>query len=442
MKKYKLIFICSFLSMTLASTASANDNYRRQIHLNSAQYPYMYMPTDNGIYSIRSAAEITYNPVASSPGRYQPKYMWYPADYPIKDVISTKVATFTAVTSNRGDNNLLLLIEKSATTDVTPDFITKGSNSCIEQIEMQWGEDYGWPDERNSVYITVRGDHAGVYMHPRVKTANKYYPEWTKIFDGEVNFISTAEENYELVICYNDTLGNSRVVVSADSGKCAKWSEIYSTDKFKIINVEHDGDFYCVYGENIVSVSTDGGGSWTESRPPFLVSDILYEYPAVYAAEASDTISRMWRSDDFGVTWNVYRTIPTDPTGIVDMCYAGGCASSFVMYTGSGNIYSLPNYYGQQDEEILFNGTPTDVKENIEADDIEVYLASSDAGLWVSISVDVPQWSATLYNSNGICVAQKTGEGSEIFLSADSEGTHILVVKAGGRVVKKKIAIK
>ena len=437
------IFIClsSLLCLSLASTASANDNYRRQIHLNSDQYPYMYMPTDNGIYSIRSASEITYNPVASSPGRYQPKYMWYPADYAIKDVISTKVATFTAVTSNKGDNNLLLLIEKSATTDVTPDFITQGSNSCIEQIEMQWGEDYGWSDERNSVYITVRGDHAGVYMHPRVKTANKYYPEWTKIFDGEVNFISTAEENYELVICYNDTLGNSRVVVSADGGKCEKWREIYSTDKFNIINVEHDGDFYCVYGKDVVTVSTDGGGSWTESRPPFLVSDVLYEYPAVYASEASDTISRMWRSDDFGVTWNVYRTIPTDPTGIVDMCYAGGCASSFVMYTGSGNIYSLSNYYGHE-EDILFNGTPTSIVENTEADGFNISLTNSDSDLLVNIGTDIPQWSATLYNSNGVCVAQKEGTGSEMFLSTDSKGTHILVVKAGGRVVKKKIALK
>jgi hypothetical protein len=47
-----------------------------------------------------------------------------------------------------------------------------------------------------------------------------------------------------------------------------------------------------------------------------------------------------------------------------------------------------------------------------------------------------------LYNSNGIRVAQKEGAGSEMFLSTDSKGTHILVVKAGGRVVKKKIALK
>ena len=58
------------------------------------------------------------------------------------------------------------------------------------------------------------------------------------------------------------------------------------------------------------------------------------------------------------------------------------------------------------------------------------------------MNVGIPVWSAMLYNSNGIRVAQKEGAGSEMFLSTDSKGTHILVVKAGDRVVKKKIALK
>ena len=51
-------------------------------------------------------------------------------------------------------------------------------------------------------------------------------------------------------------------------------------------------------------------------------------------------------------------------------------------------------------------------------------------------------WSATLSNSVGVTVARRSGEGSEIILPATSKGTHILVVKAGGRVVKKKVFIK
>ena len=51
-------------------------------------------------------------------------------------------------------------------------------------------------------------------------------------------------------------------------------------------------------------------------------------------------------------------------------------------------------------------------------------------------------WSATLSNSVGVTVACRSGEGSEIILPATSKGTHILVIKAGGRVVKKKVFIK
>jgi hypothetical protein len=51
-------------------------------------------------------------------------------------------------------------------------------------------------------------------------------------------------------------------------------------------------------------------------------------------------------------------------------------------------------------------------------------------------------WSATLYNSVGVVVARRSGEGSEIVLPATSKGTHILVVNADGRVVKKKLLIK
>ena len=61
------------------------------------------------------------------------------------------------------------------------------------------------------------------------------------------------------------------------------------------------------------------------------------------------------------------------------------------------------------------------------------------------LSVDLgtaTEWSATLYNSNGVTVAQQQGTGSEIFLSTDSKGTHILVVKAGGKVVKKKVLLR
>ena len=60
----------------------------------------------------------------------------------------------------------------------------------------------------------------------------------------------------------------------------------------------------------------------------------------------------------------------------------------------------------------------------------------------VTLPGEAAAWSATLSNSNGITVARRSGEGSEIILPATSKGTHILVVKADGKVVKKKVFIK
>ena len=60
----------------------------------------------------------------------------------------------------------------------------------------------------------------------------------------------------------------------------------------------------------------------------------------------------------------------------------------------------------------------------------------------VTLPADVAAWEATLSNSVGVTVARRSGEGSEVILPATSKGTHILVIKADGRVVKKKVYIK
>ena len=76
----------------------------------------------------------------------------------------------------------------------------------------------------------------------------------------------------------------------------------------------------------------------------------------------------------------------------------------------------------------------------IAADNISI--TPTDGGCLVALGSDAVEWTATLYNSNGVTVAQQQGNGSEVFLPTDSKGTHILVVKAGGRVVKKKIMLR
>ena len=52
------------------------------------------------------------------------------------------------------------------------------------------------------------------------------------------------------------------------------------------------------------------------------------------------------------------------------------------------------------------------------------------------------KWSATLYGSNGATVAHKVGEGSEIILTAESKGTHILLLDIDGKQYTKKVVIK
>ena len=457
MKKYIPALICFLLFIVLLQKASAMDGYRREIHLVETNMPYLYFPTGEGVYIIKSGYETVYYPFADSSGRSKPTYQFYSAGFPIIDVVCNRgftPASYVAATTNVGDSNLLLYVDRNGTTDITPAFIAKGSKSRIEQIEMQNGDGLLPSKYALSVFLSVSGSHAGVYRHSQMTSATKHYPEWTKIFDGPVNFISADAYGYEFVICYDDSLGNSHVIISEDKGICEKWRELYSTNKFRITNIERSGNFYCIYGKEMLAISTDNAATWTERRTPFAISDIVYtktnygevSYNEIYAAEASDTISRMWLSQDLGATWSVQHTIADDPTGIVDMCLGTNCAYSFVMYTGVGKIYSLLHDYGNirgnKDREILFNGTATAIGKEIKPDALDFVVTPADGGCLVTLDTDTGEWTATLYNSNGVTVAQQQGNGSEIFLSTDSKGTHILVVKAGGRVVKKKIQLR
>ena len=72
----------------------------------------------------------------------------------------------------------------------------------------------------------------------------------------------------------------------------------------------------------------------------------------------------------------------------------------------------------------------------------EVSFSQHGGRCIITLPYDAAAWSATLYNSAGATVARRSGEGSEIILPATSKGTHILVVNADGRVVKKKVFIK
>ena len=76
---------------------------------------------------------------------------------------------------------------------------------------------------------------------------------------------------------------------------------------------------------------------------------------------------------------------------------------------------------------------------SLTSDNLTISLTAGGLSVDLDAAAD---WSATLYNSNGVTVAQQQGNGSEIFLPTDGKGTHILVVKAGGKVVKKKVLLR
>ena len=96
-------------------------------------------------------------------------------------------------------------------------------------------------------------------------------------------------------------------------------------------------------------------------------------------------------------------------------------------------------YKNQKFIDLLEPYLKTDISK-ITAD--EITITPSNGGCLVTLGSDAVEWTATLYNSNGVTVAQQQCSGSEAFLSTDSKGTHILVMKAGGRVVKKKIVLR
>ena len=76
---------------------------------------------------------------------------------------------------------------------------------------------------------------------------------------------------------------------------------------------------------------------------------------------------------------------------------------------------------------------------NISADDISI--AQQDGKCVVTLPA-ASEWAVTLYNAAGIAVVHKAGEGSEIFLPVNSNGTHILVLDIGGKQYTKKVVIK
>ena len=116
----------------------------------------------------------------------------------------------------------------------------------------------------------------------------------------------------------------------------------------------------------------------------------------------------------------------------VEFSYVGAPSRELICCIDPGN----DTLYVNRD---LLHLLPTGI-ENTTAEDISFKQQGGEC--IVTLPGEAAAWSATLSNSSGITVARRSGEGSEIILPATSKGTHILVVKADGKVVKKKVFIK
>ena len=76
---------------------------------------------------------------------------------------------------------------------------------------------------------------------------------------------------------------------------------------------------------------------------------------------------------------------------------------------------------------------------NISSEDISI---NQQDGECIVTLPTAAKWSATLYNSNGVAVARKAGEGGEIILPAESKGVHVLVLNIDGKEYTTKVTIK
>ena len=130
------------------------------------------------------------------------------------------------------------------------------------------------------------------------------------------------------------------------------------------------------------------------------------------------------------IRWVVGVGAPTGPLHFLKDAVDCPCYN-VLLYCVAANgdtIYKNPTFYNPTLN--VSSVTLLDVSFSQRGGECVVTLPCSDA------------WSATLYNSVGVVVARRSGEGSEIVLPATSKGTHIFVLNVGGRVVKKKVFIK
>jgi hypothetical protein len=90
------------------------------------------------------------------------------------------------------------------------------------------------------------------------------------------------------------------------------------------------------------------------------------------------------------------------------------------------------------EEGIYYKSSETAI-DGISAEKLSIAQANGECIVTLPTAA---KWSATLYNSNGVAVVRKAGEGGEIILPAESKGVHVLVLNIDGKEYTTKVTIK
>ena len=287
----------------------------------------------------------------------------YADDVAIKDFLVMKSdfaeMKMLAVT---GENHLIMSEDGGCTfTDITPSFVNDASKTAITHMDSYVDGSIG-NDSPNRVFLSCAGDNAGIYY------SSDLCKSWEKIYEGSVDLF-TAYACYEdtlLVIGYTDTENTAHICTSTDNG--ASWKPLYSKPEAQASGVTfHPGvgvSMMCIYGENLLAMTTDKGKTWTEMTALPSIVDVSFQYNntcEIYAAVNDESAMGLWNSQNLGQTWTCACTLPTqslDP--IIDMEVS---FYDIYMLTQSGHLYYITyhknKYEYVYDYKTLFSGVNT-----------------------------------------------------------------------------------